>query len=434
MVLVSDQTEMAIIDDLELRRNRARTAAKFRLLWDRRQFLIKALLYGAVASLVLAFLIPTRYTSTLRLMPPDQQSSGLSSMVSSLLGSSDSVSSLAGSAQEALGLKTSSDLFIGILGSRTVQDDLIGKFNLRKVYWDRRMEDARKDLAKHTDITIDRKSGIITIEVTDRSPQRSAAMGQEYIDQLNWVLVHLNTSTAHRERVFLEERLKQVNEDLETAEKKLSEFSSKNATLDMKQQGAAMVETAAEIEGQLIAAQTELQGLKQIYGDSNVRVRSVQARIDELQRQLQRVGGKVETDGKADGEFIDSLYPTLRKLPLLGVDYSDLYRETRVEEATFEMLTRQYEMAKVQEAKELPSVKVLDQPDVPGKKSFPPRPLIICGGIFLTLLFSALFIFGSESWRSIDPQDPGKVLAVEVWSEVTRHSPWLPTNGSNQRH
>lgn len=433
MVLVSDQSHMALIEDIELQRSRERTIAKIRLLWDQRRFLGKVLLYGAAASLLLAFLIPSKYESTVELMPPDQQSSGLLGALAGAAESSGLGSSLGSSlAGEALGLKTSSDLFIGVLQSRTVQDDLINKFDLRKVYWVRKMEDARKDLAKQTSISVDRKSGIITIKITDHSPQRAAAMGREYIEQLNWVMANLNTSAAHRERVFLEERLKQVSQDLEVAEKKLSEFSSKNATLDMKGQGLTMVQAAAAIEGQLIASQTELRGLKEIYSDNNVRVRSVQARIDELRRQLQRVGGKTETGGGTgtDGQYVDSLYPTIRELPLLGVSYADLDRETRVEAATFEMLTREYESAKVEEVKELPSVKVLDQPDVPGKRSFPPRSLMVCLGTFLAALIGALFVFGSESWRAIDPQDPGKMLATEVWVQVKEHSPWVSTNGS----
>jgi capsule polysaccharide export protein KpsE/RkpR len=324
---------------------------------------------------------------------------------------------------------------------------LINKFNLRKVYWDRRMEDARIDLARKTDVSADRKSGIITIRVTDHSPERAAAMGREYVDQLNLMLINLNTSTAHREKVFLEERLKQVKRDLELAERNFSQFSSKNATLDMKEQSIAMVDTAAALEGQLVAAQTELQGLKQVYSDSNVRVRSVQARIDELQRQIQRVGGKAGTASDSTGQYVDSLYPTIRELPLLGVAFADLYRETKIEETTFGLLTQEYELAKVNEAKELPSVKILDEPNVPGKRSYPPRLLILFLGASLAFAFGVLFILQSESWRSIDPNDPGKRLASEVWVDVKDNFPAIrrglsgesqaaggfPANGTNSR-
>jgi len=429
--------EISLIEAGEARERRQRTVAKFRLLWERRRLLWWVFLCGTVVSLALALLIPARYQSTVQLMPPDQQSGGagiLSTLSTLTTGNSGAgqnsggLGALAGIAGDVLGLKTSSDLFIGVLQSRTVQDDLINKFNLRKVYWDRRMEDARGDLARKTDIAADRKSGIITIKVTDHSPQRAAEMGREYVDQLNMMLTNLNTSAAHREKVFLEGRLKQVKQDLETAEKNFSEFSSKNATLDMKEQSMAMVETAASLEGQLVGAQTELEGLKQIYSDSNVRVRSVQARIDELKRQIQRVGGKTGAASDSNGQSVDFLYPTIRQLPLLGVAYADLYRETRVQETTFGMLTQQYELAKVEEAKELPSVKVLDEPDVPGKRSFPPRVLIVCVGAFLAFSFGVFFVLGSESWRAIDPNDPGKLLATEVWTEVKENASRIREN------
>jgi len=259
-------------------------------------------------------------------------------------------------------------------------------------------------------------------------------MGREYVAQLDVMLVNLNTSAAHRERVFLEDRLTQVNHDLEAAEKKLGEFSSRHATLDVREQGAAMVASAAALEGQLVATQTELQGLKQIYSDSNVRVRSMQARVDELKRQIQKVGGTAGAVPEGGAEASDSIYPSIRQLPLLGVEFADLYRETRVQEAAFAMLTREYEMAKVEEAKELPSVKILDEPDVPGKRSFPPRLLITCFGTALAFILGIAFIWGSENWKTIDPQDPGKMLAREVWIQVKEHALRVRENGSEGKH
>src|SRR5260370_27321051 len=125
-------------------------------------------------------------------------------------------------------------------------------------------------------------------------------MGREYVEALNRIVITLNTSSAHKERVFLETRLSEVQQGLEDAEKDFSQFASKNTAMDVKEQGKAMMGAAAELEGQLIAAQTELEGLRQIYTSNNVRVRAVQARIDEYRRQLQKLGGKVP--GSAEDE------------------------------------------------------------------------------------------------------------------------------------
>ena len=401
--------------------------ARLSLLWERRQFLFRWAAIGLAVSTIFAFLIPFRYTSTTRLMPPDQAGQGMASIMAAL-GKSD----LAGLGADLLGMKTNGDLFVGLLHSRTVADEVINKLDLRKVYGIRRTEDsrkgfeaARKHLESVTDISSDRKSGIITITVYDNNPDRAAAIAGEYVEALNNVVVSLNTSSAHKERVFLEARLGQVQQDLEQAEKDFSQFASKNTAIDVKEQGRAMMSAAADVEGQLIAAQTELEGLRQIYTANNVRVRSVQARIDEYRRQLQKLGGKTpessDSASSQNGETADqnqNLYPSIRQLPILGVTWADLYRRTRVQEAVFETLTKLYELAKVEEARETPSVKVLDIADVPERKSYPPRLLFMIVGTGLVLIFTCVWVVAQARWQEIDPSDPGKILFQQVFHTV----------------
>jgi uncharacterized protein involved in exopolysaccharide biosynthesis len=404
-----------------------KTLAYFQLLWGQRGMLFRVGVYALAASTLVAFFIPARYESTARLMPPDNQSS--SSLAMAAAAMSGAAGGLGGVASDLLGLKSTSDVFVGILASRTVQDKLIQQFDLKKLYRDRRMEDARKDLADHTSLSVDRKSQIISITVTDKNPRRAAAMGQAYVEELNRLVAELSTSSARRERVFLEGRLQAVNQDLEAAEKDFSQFASKNTAIDVKEQGKAMVEAAALLQGQLIAAQSQYEGLREIYTDNNPRVRTVKARIDELQRQLEKLGGKGESATTVSSESGGSMYPSIRKLPLLGVTYADLYRRTKIQEAVLETLTKEYELAKVQEVKEIPIVKVLDVAGVPDKKSFPPRPLIIFLGTFLAISFGVLFVLGSASWEAIDAQDPGKKFASEVWIDLRAHVPWGAANG-----
>jgi capsule polysaccharide export protein KpsE/RkpR len=399
----------------EQQESRERRIQRASYLWSRRKVLAKFAAWGLAASLLIAVLIPSRFSSTTRLMPPDSaQGQGLAMFAAAAGRLGGNLGSLG---SELLGLKTSDDLFAGVLLSRTVQDDLIAKFDLRKVYGVKRWVDARKELTRDTDIGIDRKSGILTIQVSDNDPKRACAMAQEYVAQLNSVVTQLNTSSAHRERVFLEERLAEVKQELEASEKEFSQFASKNGAIDIKEQGKAMVEAAALLEGQLIAARTELQGLRQIFTDNNVRVRSVQARVNELELQIRKMGGTASTAENAASPD-NPVYPSIRKLPLLGVTYADLFRHTKVEETVFETLTQQYELAKVQEAKEVPSVKVLDPADVPEKKVFPPRTLLVLTGTSLALAFGVLWVLLSDRWKKIDPQDPGKLLVLEVVSSV----------------
>jgi len=395
--------------------NRDRKIARIGHLWERRKLLGKFLAWGGAAAILIAIIIPTRYAATTRLMPPDPPAGQGMTLLAGLVGKMGA--NLASLGGDLLGVSTSVDLFAGLLESRTVQNDLVAKFNLRTVYGERHLVDARKELARRTDLSIDRKSGILTIQVTDHDPKRATAMAQEYVAQLNNVVTQLNTSSAHRERVFLEARLEQVKTDLESAEGDFSKFASKNAAIDIKEQGKAMVEAAAVLEGQLIAAQTELQGLRQIYADQNIRVQTMQARVDELRRQILKMSGKQEPDGALPLKE-DELYPSIRKLPILGVTYADLFRRMKVEETVFETLTQQYEIAKVQEAKEVPSVKMLDPAELPEKKVFPPRTLLFFLGEIIALAIGAGWISGTDGWDKIDSQHPGKVLVLNMVRSV----------------
>jgi uncharacterized protein involved in exopolysaccharide biosynthesis len=396
-----------------------------RLFWENRGFLMRAGIYALVASVLIALLIPVRYQSATRLMPPDTELGSLG-MLAAAAGRAGS-GMLGGLASDLMGVQSSGALFVGILQSQTVEDGLIEKYNLMRLYHDRKIEDARKDLAEHTDISQDRKSGIITIVVTDHDAKRAAAMAQSYVHELDRLVAQVSTSSARRERIFLEGRLNAVKTELDNSAKNFSEFASKNTAIDIPAQGKAMVEAAARLQGQLIAAQSEVEGLKQIYADNNVRVRAAEAQAGELKRKLNEIGAG-GTGGSGDGE--SPLYPSIRKLPLLGVAYADLYRQTKIEETVYELLTQQYELAKVQEAKEIPSVKVLDTAMVPTKKSFPPRTVIVILGTMLGVALAMTWIVGKAQWDATEASDPRKALASDVWNDMRGALVWASHNGS----
>jgi uncharacterized protein involved in exopolysaccharide biosynthesis len=407
------------------------------LLWERRRFLARAVAWGLAAALLVAFLTPKRYDSTTRLMPPDGQSGTGLAMLAAMAGKSSSLGmgSMAGS---MLGLRSSGALFVDILRSRTVEDRIVSRFDLRKVYGKRYWVDARKRLDKYTDISEDRKSEVITIRVTDGDPQRAALMAQAYVDELDHLVAEVSTSSARRERIFIEDRLTSVKRELDRASQEFSQFASQNATIDITTQGKAMVEAAGRLQGELIAAQSELEGLEQMYTANNIRVRSLRARVDELRRQLDKLGGSgvagngvagnaVAGNGVAGNKTLaaaggassgtaglDNSFPSIRQLPLLGVRWADLYRQTKIEETVYELLTQQYELAKIEEAKEIPTVKILDAADVPEKKSTPPRTLIVLLGMLFAFTLSAGWVVGASLWDCIDPEEPRKALVLTV--------------------
>ncbi len=378
-------------------------------------------------------------------MPSDQENVGIGLLATA--SKAKTGTDLGAAANELLGLKSSGALFVGILQSQTVQDAVISKFDLRKVYHDRYMEDARNTLRMNTVISEDRKSGIIMIQVTDRQAQRAAAIAQEYVQQLNRVVTHENTSSAHRERVFLEDRLQSVRQDLEDAEAQLANFSSKNNTLDIQQQGKAMLDAAATLVGEMIAAQSELQGLRQIYTDNNSRVRALHARVEDLRNELNKLRGtdaRTPVPGTKNASLTsadppandsgdpsgDMPYPSIHRLPLLGAQYADYYRHAKIQETVFELLTEQSELAKVEEAKETPSVQVLDAPEVPERKSYPPRLMLISIGTLMVLSLSAFWVLGETQWRALDSHDERKMFLNEMATTWKTQLPWGPKNGA----
>jgi capsule polysaccharide export protein KpsE/RkpR len=373
-----------------------------------RRLLYRVAARSIVISAIIAFLLPHQFESTVSIMPPESIGGGGNMLAALAAKASPGLAALAGN---MFGISENGALFVGLLRSRTVQDHIVDRFNLQRVYWSRYKQDACKTLNRRTAVEEDRKSGVISVTVTDESPQRAHDIAQAYIEELDRLVSQVSTSSARRERMFIEQRLTSVKSDLEDAEKQFSVFASKNTALDIKEQTKAMVDSAAMLQGQMIAAESELQGLEQIYNSNNVHVRALKARVDELKLQLQKLGG---TDASllTDASPSDELYPSIRKLPLLGVEWADLYRRMKVQETVFELLNQQYELARIQEAKEIPTVNVIDSANLPERKSSPHRLLII-------LAITAIAIAGAVAWITamarldrLDPQDPRKIFAI----------------------
>jgi capsule polysaccharide export protein KpsE/RkpR len=233
---------------------------------------------------------------------------------------------------------------------------------------------------------------------------------------LNRLTAELSTSAARREREFLEGRLLSVRVELDQSSKQLSEFSSQNVTFDPKEQGKATFEAAAKLQAELISAQAQLSGLEQIYAPQNVRVRAVRAKIAELQRQLNSLASGPEKNGASE---VESSYPSLRKLPGLGVTYYNLYRDVKIQESIFEVLTKQLELAKVQEAKEVPTIRVLDAANLPESKASPKRLNLIILGCILSLLMSSIYLMVAHRWRALSDENAAKAVVAEIRKNIT---------------
>jgi len=343
-------------------------------------------------------------------------------LLSKALGGDNSSMGLGIDAASLLGAKTPGAFYVEVLKSRSVQDRLINRFDLRARYGKSTYFEARKKLAKFTDIEEDKKSGVITLTVTDYEPKVAAQIANAYVDELNRLAVDLNTSSAHRERQFLEDRLATAKQDLARASAALSQFTTKNSMVDPQNEGRAVMDAAARMQGELIASETELKGLQQIYSDDNIRVRTLKARIAELQSQIRKLVGQSNVGQNHDPAqdpvaAWSAPYPSMHTLPGLGSRYADLYREAKIQEAVYAFVTQQFEMAKIQEAKELPIVRVMDAGVAPEKRSSPIRSLIVAGSVFGAFLLACLWVIGKYRWQQIPADDSYRLLAADVAGE-----------------
>jgi len=370
----------------------------------------RILVTGILLSILYALCLPAMYTSTTTLMPPEGASANSSYLSLMATGAS---SAAAGS----LGVKTPGSTFIGIMKSRTVQERLVTRFNLVYQYKSNLVENACKRLEADSQMVEDSKSGIISIKVSARNPVLASNIAQGYVEELNRVVTQNSTSAARRERIFLEERLKEIKKDLDDSSEALSRFSTKSRTIDMPSQARAMVDSGLKLQGELATARSDLAGLRQTYSEDNVRVRTASARVEELQRQMDKITGLSQKSGSSV-DTSESDYPSLGALPALGLTYADLNRKVLVEQALWEALTKQYEAAKVQEAKDIPTVRVLDVANVPQRKSSPARGKIVLSGAMLSLLIAYIIVITTPWWEHIDPQDERKRFVAAVVNAI----------------
>ncbi len=381
-------------------------------LWEHRRMLQRIGIAAFILSTIVAFTLPKRYQSSTNLMPPDQQGDG-TALLAAVAGRAGGTagSGLGMLASGLLGAKSNGELYMDLLQSGAVTGNLANRFHLQHVYKTKYMKDTLKRLRSRTELKENKKSGIITIIVTDTDRQRAQDLARGYVEELNKLLARVSTSSARRERQFIEQRQASVLKDLNDAEEQLSHFSSSTSTIDIREQTRATVDAGAKLQAEMIFGESELGSLRQIYGDYNVRVKAARERINVLQRELGKMGGSASDANDPLELSKDELYPPLRRLPELGVRYANLYRRVKVQEAVYEFLSAEYETARIEEAKEIPTISTIDTAGWPEKKSFPPRFVFMLAGTLIALLIASFAMLLRRTWRELDDSDDLKKLA-----------------------
>lgn len=355
----------------------------------RRSVLIAVLtVIAAVISIVYALSLPNVYSSTAMIMPSQQDGGAASSIMSQLGG-------LAGLAGDISGKGTTSDLYADLLKSESIQEAVVDRLGLMSVYGSKYKQEAFDLLSLNTDIEIGKKSGIISITVDDLDPKRSSTIANAYVEELQKTLVNLAVSGAGQSRSYLEERLAKAKSDLAHAEDALKSFQSQNAVLDVSEQAKASIQGIATLRSQLAVNETQLATLRQSMTDDNQEVRSMKATINSLRAQIAGL------EGNRGGGAI----PSVGAMPALGQSYVRLMRDFKVQEAIVDLLTKQYEMAKLTETKTYSSVQVIQKGRVPEIRSKPARSKIVIVSTVTAFMFAVIIAFILENFANMSDEE-----------------------------
>jgi len=358
----------------------------WRVIWKRR-WLIGGLCVAAVlTAMVVSLQMPKIYESTATLLPQfdSKQGGGLGAL-------------LAASGAQSFGISlpsmpaTPTDLFVAMLKSRTMVDDVIKQFNLFELYEAKTMQGARNAVEGQTKIKVS-KEKVIKITVESKDPQLAADITNFYVTNLDRLNRTLNVSKASQNRAFIEQRLDETRVNLVKAEEAVKEFQVKNKTVAVEAQTQAMFTAAAQVQAQISAQEVELQVMRSYLSPDNPELARVRSSIRELKKQLRLLEFGKNGKGMLPG---DRLHPAMITVPLLALDYGRLMRELKVQETLYALLTSQYEQAKLAEARDTPTVQVLD-PAIPAEMKSKPRirlNMMIAGVLALFLsIFLAFFL------------------------------------------
>lgn len=371
----------------------------------KRKILSVTLIFGVVG-LALSFILPERYTSSVVLLPP-QQNSSLGAGIASQLGSLGGMAALAGGglAGGALSLKNPNDQFVGMLKSRTVEDAMIQRFGLMQEYRSKYESDAREKLEKRVTIEGSGKDGLIRISVEDKDPNRAAELANGYVDQFRKLSEHLAITEAAQRRLFFEQQLEEEKDRLANAEEALKQTEQKTGLIQLDSQARALIQSAAALRGQIAAKEVQIQSMRTFATSENAQLVQAQQELDGLRAQLKKLGGSEE------GSDTDLMMPKGR-VPQAGLEYIRKVREVKYEETIFEILARQFEVAKLDEAKQGSLIQVVDAGVPPDKRSFPKRTFIVLGAVIAGFIVGICSVIASASigHLKLEPAIDAKLL------------------------
>ena len=363
---------------------------------------------AALLATIVAFLLPKMYTATTTILPPQQKQSSLTSMLGQ-------IGALAGLGGSDLGLKNPADLFVAMLNSRTIEDNLINRFDLRKVYRAKRYQDARNDLESHSKIGAS-DEGLISVSVTDRDPRRAAEIANAFVEELYSLSQNLAITEAAQRRRFYEQQINAESEELSRAELALKQVQEKTGLVQPDAQGKAIIASVADMRAQVAIHEVQLQAMRSYATPNNPDLKRAETELAGLRGQL----AKLERNPGALGNGNIGI-PT-RQLPEVESEYVRRLRDLKYHEALYEFLGKQLEAARIDEANDALTVQVLDKAIEPEKKSSPRRMLIVLASTFAAFLLSCLGVLLVEALRR-KQQDPNERTRLALLWHSLKFSP-----------
>lgn len=367
--------EIALIDLLICIAERKRT-----VLWIICGFVILAI--------VTSFLLPQRYTATVTLLAP-QQNSSMSAAFASQLNNMGSMAALAGG---SFGLRSPNEMYVSMLKSRVVEDAMVQRFSLLDEYGKHYPTDARKAFERHTSINGSGKDGLIHISIEDHDPRRASELANGYIDEFRNLSQHLAITEASQRRLFFDQELARAKDNLANAEEALKRTEMTTGVIQLDSQARALIESGAAIRAQITAREVQIQGMQTYAAGENAQLIQAQRELDSLRSQL----AKLESSQGGDGLIVSK-----GRVPEAGLEYVRRLRDVKYSETILDFLARQYEMAKLDEAKQGAVIQVVDPAVPPDKRSFPKRTLIVLGAILAGFVVGVITVFVQSGFQHL---------------------------------
>lgn len=356
----------------------------------------------AIFAIIISLLLPARYTATVTLLSP-QQNTSMGAALASQLGSMGGMAALAGG---SLGIKNPNDMFVAMLKSRTVEDAMVQHFSLKQEYRARYLSDARKAFESHAAVDGSGKDGLIHISVEDRDPQRAAELANGYVDQFRTQSQHLAITEASQRRLFFEQQLEQAKNNLANAEEGLKQTQQTTGLIQLDSQAKALIESAASLRAQITAREVQIQGMQTYATGENSQLIQAQRELESLRAQLAKLGGSEESASSG-------LIVPKGRVPEAGLEYIRKLRDMKYNETIFDILARQFEVAKLDEAKQGALIQVVDPAIPPDRRSFPKRGLIVIGATVVGFLFGVFVALFQAGFRRLK-DDPEASLKLQL--------------------